>query len=156
MVRCLVHEHIIRYHAALVDVRLKLACLSKEHCDMKILDALVEHYSRCGLHVPEASVRHVHSQLVDALAYAHAGVRAVRHHMTGNAHVPGWQTILYRDLKPGNVFLTSPRHLIAAEAGSNASATRLDTYPRVVLGDFVLSIRVTTSSMALPITAAPV
>ncbi|KAI9790988.1 MAG: hypothetical protein M1816_004555 [Peltula sp. TS41687] len=121
------HRNLLKYVESFSTRSPFAASIYTEWCDLGSLDSLISAHRRSHKLLPEGFVRHVFLSLAEALAYMHYGVTE-KHLREGRIPQPkarGWRTVLHRDLKPGNIFLVSSKQL----------------YPRVVIGDFGMSIR---------------
>jgi len=94
--------------------------------------------------LPESFIWHVFVQIAEALALLHYG-----HDRKHSDQDPqGWQTVVHRDVKPGNIFLrSSPTH----------NQVKGLPYPSIVLADFGLATlqRETKSPLAFVDYLAP-
>ena len=126
------HENIIEFVDAFVTLHPLRASIYTEWCSVGNLDNILGAFKERRTYISEGFIRHVVTSLADALAYCHSGIRDPQH-LSQSAPVPGWVTVLHRDLKPGNIFLASNGR----------------TYPRVVVGDFGVSAETATHSFII-------
>lgn len=99
-----------------------------EHGD---LEGLCKFYKSEQLLVPEAFIWHVYWSTANALCYCRHGTNK------SDNTIPGWDTIVHGDVKPGNLLLTIPND------GSQ------DLYPTVKLGDFGTAYKLPESNVKL-------
>ena len=80
-----------------------------EYCDAGNIHHFVDHWSHFkryrGEHVPPLFVLHFVSSMISALGYIHEGVIDTDNSSSTNNGISGWQPILHRDIKGGNIFL---------------------------------------------------
>ncbi|KAF2816323.1 kinase-like protein [Mytilinidion resinicola] len=96
--------------------------------ELGALDTLIDRYKRKDQFLPEGFLWRVFLDIAKALRFCVYGIR-----QEGDKADPEWDTILHRDIKPGNIFLTSSGSL----------------YPRSVLGDFGCGISESDITTAL-------
>ncbi|KAI9682407.1 MAG: hypothetical protein M1817_000461 [Caeruleum heppii] len=130
ILKSLRHRNVVRYISSVFCPETPRALLYTEWCDQGNLEDVICRYRRQQQFVPEAFIRHVFTSVANALAYIHYGIRDTSR-LTTASRAADWQTILHRDLKPGNIFLSSTA--ISPDAAG--------IYPSVILGDFGLAIR---------------
>ncbi|KAI9853030.1 MAG: hypothetical protein M1838_002809 [Thelocarpon superellum] len=154
IIRSLIHRNVLRFVDAFIDAPGLQASLYTDHCDLGNLDEVIRQHARRREPVPEGFARHVMTSLTNALAFCHAGVSDPLSH-PATARLDRWLAVVHRDLKPGNVFLTSSPnpHAFSTRTSANTSnshplfnstpnaASLRAVYPRVVLGDFGCCIR---------------
>lgn len=120
------HRNILKYVESFITREPYAASIYTQWCDLGSLDDLIRAHRKSNRPIPEGFVRHVFISLADALAYCHYGITETDvKQVSVTFKKPGWLTVIHRDLKPGNVFLVSSRGM----------------YPRVIIGDFGMSIR---------------
>ncbi|KAF2448794.1 kinase-like protein [Karstenula rhodostoma CBS 690.94] len=126
------HPHIISLVFADLDPRTHgYGSIYTTYCELGSLDGLISRLARRSTYAPEGFLWKLLFEMATALCYLQTGLKSSRDAMNGQpvtARQRGWDKILHRDIKPGNVFLTSHRQ-------STHSA-----YPTLVLGDFGASL----------------
>ncbi|KAF2492240.1 kinase-like protein, partial [Lophium mytilinum] len=86
-----------------------------EFYELGALDTLIDRYENKQVYLPEGFLWRVLLDVAKALRFCVYGI-----HKEDDKVDPDWDSILHRDIKPGNIFLTDTGGL----------------YPRSVLGDF--------------------
>jgi serine/threonine protein kinase len=124
------HPHIIAAHFADLhpDTR-GYGSIYMDYCELGSLDTLLSRLARRGAYAPEGFLWKVLFDMATALCYLQTGEDSSRAAMDGHpitTRRAGWEKILHRDIKPGNIFLTGRR--------------QETQYPEVVLGDFGCSL----------------
>ena len=118
LVAALRHPYIVPYHRSWIE-RSHTVCIVMRHCDGGDLASAAWRARRRRERFPEQTLRRWLAQLLSALAYLHS------------------ERVIHRDVKCGNVFLTSPPGF---EPGtSHAPTNSINSWGDVMLGDFGLA-----------------
>ena len=118
LVAALRHPYIVPYHRSWIE-RSHTVCIVMRHCDGGDLASAAWRARRRRERFPEQTLRRWLAQLLSALAYLHS------------------ERVIHRDVKCGNVFLTSPPGF---EPGtSHAPTNSTNSWGDVMLGDFGLA-----------------
>ncbi|KAK4968123.1 hypothetical protein LTR66_011870 [Elasticomyces elasticus] len=127
------HPNVNRIHDYLYDGRgaVPRCHLFLEYCDLGALDGVMLRFAARHTPVPEPFAWHVFYSIASALAWCHYGTITSPNLTTIDFPIsdPDWNTTIHRDLKIGNIFLSSSR------------TAPYSSYPRIVLGDFGLSFQ---------------
>jgi serine/threonine protein kinase len=133
MLQCAGHPNVVQIRAYDLDYsRLGYGSLFMQHCKLGSLDNMIKRFSYRNLYLPdEGFLWKVFFDASLAFCYLWTGRSAATAHQRAkefksvDAH-PDWNRIAHRDVKPGNLFLTS------SDRDNNGH------YPTIVLGDFGL------------------
>ncbi|CAB4257187.1 similar to Saccharomyces cerevisiae YAR018C KIN3 Nonessential serine/threonine protein kinase [Maudiozyma barnettii] len=123
------HENIVKFHSWDFDEQGQVLYLYMEYCSKGDLQKLIVHYKEEHKYMPEQTIWAILAQLLMALYRCHYGedpaqLVTIYDRMRPPSSHPR-NVVIHRDLKPGNVFLTS--------SGSSGSVGTIK------LGDFGLA-----------------